>query len=61
MHKFGMKAWGYLQQASWEHTCSRVAALAQVALVVRPGNKPLAETALQQYRVIESMEDLVSI
>ena len=35
--------------------------VAQVALVVRPGNKPLAETALQQYRVIESMEDLVSI
>ena len=33
----------------------------QVALVVRPGNKPLAEAALQQYHVIESMEELVSL
>ena len=40
---------------------SRGGCPAQVALVVRPGNKPLAETALQQYRVIESMEELVSL
>ncbi|KAK9825411.1 hypothetical protein WJX81_002858 [Elliptochloris bilobata] len=31
----------------------------QVALVVRPGNKPLAEGAWQIYRVIKSMEELV--
>ncbi len=34
-------------------------ARAQAVLVVRPGNKPLAESARQAFRVVTSMEDLL--